>query len=212
MTEIVKHSETTERKVITHLRKEIDLKEYIKITIEFGPDTSSKGWDIKEFEKRQFYCSNFSWAFITIKELKTLSKIIGDKPVLSIGSGYAFIEKGLQLLGVNIIPTDSYVYPKTDVVHTWTGVEVLNHNEALAKYNTDILYMSWPTYDDPYAFEALKLFKGNLLIYIGEPYQGCTADDDFYDLLEDEWNCKEEIEITNWYSIHDSIFIYERKC
>ena len=206
------HSKITESKVKIRSRKKIDLREYISINIQFGPDKLSKGWNIKEFEKRQFYCSNFSWAFITIKELRILSKIIGDKSVLSIGSGYAFIEKGLQLLGVNIIPTDSYVHPMTNIVYTWTDVEVLNHKEALAKYNTDILYMSWPTYDDPYAFESLKLFKGNLLIYIGEPQDGCTANDDFYDLLEKEWNCKEEIKITNWNSIHDSIFIYERKC
>ena len=31
----------------------------------------------------------------------------------------------------------------TNIVYTWTDVEVLNHKEALAKYNTDILYMSW---------------------------------------------------------------------
>lgn len=210
--DIATHHETTKHKVKICSRKEINLKEYISINIQFGPNTLSEGYDFKEFERRQFYCSNFSWAFITIKELRILSKIISDKSVLSIGSGYAFIEKGLQLLGINIIPTDSYVHPMTNVVYTWTNVEVLNHKEAITKYNTDILYMSWPTYDDPYAFESLKLFKGNLLIYIGEPENGCTADDDFYDLLEKEWNCKQEIEITNWDSIHDSIYIYERKC
>ena len=100
---------------------------------------------------------------------------------------------------------------KSKVVHTWTEVEVLNHIEALHKYKTDVLFLSWPSFDKSYAFKSLTIFGGQYVIYIGEGEHGCTADDDFHNLLDKEWKLLEQIEITNWDCIHDSIFLYSRK-
>jgi hypothetical protein len=62
-------------------------------------------------------------------------------------------------------------------------------------------------------YNCLKLFRGNKVVFIGE-YDGyevsLNGDASFFSLLKKEWNV-EKIIITNWYGIHDELFLYSRK-
>lgn len=71
--------------------------------------------------------------------------------------------------------------------------------------------MVWPPYATSMAFDTLNNFKGNLLIYVGEGYGGCTGDDAFHEKLEEEWDLSEEVEIPQWAGINDSLQILCRK-
>ena len=61
------------------------------------------------------------------------------------------------------------------------------------------------------ASNCLKYFKGKYVIYIGEGYGGCTADDLFHSELKNKYNLINEIYIPQWDGIHDSLYIYEKK-
>ena len=61
------HSKITESKVKIRSRKKIDLREYISINIQFGPDKLSKGWNIKEFEKDNFIAPIFLGHLLLLK-------------------------------------------------------------------------------------------------------------------------------------------------
>ena len=56
------------------------------------------------------------------------------------------------------------------------------------------LVLSWPQWRSTMAVDALAQFQGNLLIYMGEGRDGCTADDDFFDKLSVEWKPVELID------------------
>jgi len=71
--------------------------------------------------------------------------------------------------------------------------------------------MSWPPYNDPMAYESLKKFKGNKLIFIGEDADGCTGCGKFFGLLNSKWNLVKEVEIPQWMGLHDALFLYSRK-
>jgi hypothetical protein len=74
------------------------------------------------------------------------------------------------------------------------------------------LFLCWPSFDDPWAAQALACYAGDLLIYAGEGEGGCTADDEFFKLLEAEWD---ELEYSprhvTYRGIHDYLTAYRRK-
>jgi hypothetical protein len=56
----------------------------------------------------------------------------------------------------------------------------------------DVLMLAWPPYSSPsdkitMASDALKLFRGHDLIYMGESEGGCTGDALFFEILEQDW-------------------------
>lgn len=76
----------------------------------------------------------------------------------------------------------------------------------------EALFLCWPPYDEPMAYEALKAFKGQYLWYIGEDEGGCTAGDDFFQLLDSQWELIETCpEFYSWSGLHDELRLYRRK-
>lgn len=98
------------------------------------------------------------------------------------------------------------------------GPEVLD----LPENEDRILFLCWPPYGSDMAAEALKRFKGDLVIYIGEGGGGCTADDNFFSLVGHEvWDDEgerpaqifKEIDfhhMVQWSGIHDDLYVFER--
>lgn len=82
--------------------------------------------------------------------------------------------------------------------------------QVAAHYPDHHLFLCWPTYNKPMAFRALQAYQGNRLVYIGEGSEGCTGDEAFFDLLEQEWHLVEQRRGVSWSGIRDSIMVYER--
>ena len=74
---------------------------------------------------------------------------------------------------------------------TFTHIEVMDAIDAIKKFGKEVefIIMSWPPYNEPIAYEVLKTMREvnpNLkLIFIGEDYGGCTADDNFFDNVKE---------------------------
>ena len=124
--------------------------------------------------------------------------------------------KLLRSEGIQVTPTDlSLSKEKNPYIKRTKGfldVEEIGGLEAVKKYGDhSILMMSWPPYDDPFAYNVLKAFMGDKLIFVGEGYGGCTGDDDFFSLLDEEWNHVDEIDIPQWSGIHDYLSLYVRQ-
>ena len=93
----------------------------------------------------------------------------------------------------------------------WTTL--LRDDHAAPKHHPDrALFLCWPSYAEPWAAQALACYTGDMLIYAGEGEGGCTADDEFFRLLDAEW---EEIgdspaHISYW-GIHCYLTAYRRR-
>lgn len=76
-----------------------------------------------------------------------------------------------------------------------------------------VLLLCWPPYDKDFGYEAIKQFRGDTVIFIGEAHGGCTGSDEMFELLEAEWEVADEYwdGFTQWSGIHDGIMIYTRK-
>lgn len=171
---------------------------------------------INDYRKRQQFVKKYSWAIPSNKIINLIINFIKTykcKSIISIGSGMGLWEHLINLKAksekilLEIIAIDNKKYNKL-----YYHIQEMDAKHAIQKYkNNNILFLCWPNYNCPVAYDSLSKFAGNYCIYIGEGPGGCTGDDTFHQELEKNWNlCNVEIMI-QWIGIHDQIFFYLRK-
>lgn len=72
------------------------------------------------------------------------------------------------------------------------------------------LMLCWPPMSSM-AETALRRYRGDRVIYIGEDGYGCTGSDGFRALLEDHWEQTATYEIPQWQGVHDAVYVYRRR-
>ena len=72
----------------------------------------------------------------------------------------------------------------------------------------DVLMLSWPPHWNDMAEDSLRAFRGNRLVYIGEGWGGCTATDEFFNLLDEGWSLVRSVPLRNFHGISDSVRMY----
>lgn len=74
------------------------------------------------------------------------------------------------------------------------------------------LFLCWPNYGEPWAAWALSCYKGDQLFYVGENEGGCCADDDFFEILNNEWEyVGRSLSHVTYYGIHCDLREFRRK-
>ena len=160
---------------------------------------------------RAEFAKTFSWVrILNIVFIYEIISFANKDEILSIASGNCFIERIIEVLG-GIITSSDPMISHCDFNAFHKNFQKLDAVEAVKQNPTNVLFICWPSYQNPYAYEALKEFKGNKFIYIGEDKYGCCGSPLFFNLLNDEWELKKQIEIECWYTIHDRMEFYERK-
>ena len=161
----------------------------------------------------------YAWA---IPNEDTLCTIAQYAPrIVEIGAGTGYWAYMLAQTGVNSICYDRAPYENKYASNNW--YPIMRGGPVKAAHHADrALFLCWPPYAEPMAYYALKAYKGDTVIYIGEGHGGCTGDDNFHYLLGDNspwdepifespWECVETLWLPQWRGIHDSVYIYHRK-
>ncbi len=182
-----------------------------------------------EMMRRWPFVRNFGYAVPSPEALRRLVSFVAGGRVLGAGAGAAFWSYLLTLHGIAVQPIDPNVdglevlpsmandMPPLARIKPWMPVTKLTVMEALQNANrvgaepVDVLMFLWPSYQESWAVDALREFRGSKIAYVGEAHGGCTADDAFHELLDEKFSCVEEVEIPQWFGIHDRLFLYERK-
>ena len=146
--------------------------------------------------------------------VKPLARWIGNRPCLEIMAGSGYFSYALSKYGCNVKATDNYSWKESfSLMNKYIPVENLDCLEAIKKYGKDVKFIicSWP-YMDNKANECLLLMrKVNpkcRMIYVGEDMSGCTANNAFFNNLEECYvkGFDDAVsEYRRWDSIHDSI-------
>jgi len=175
--------------------------EHYLLGIEHEHDIINR-WDFARF---------WAWAVPTIKAIEMIAKY---SPMIEMGAGKGYWASLISKKGGMI-----HAYDKKPYVNHWClpgkgyyhvligGVDVLKER----RYRNCSLFICWPPYNGELAYEALKAFKGDTFIYIGENSGGCTGDDRFFDELGEHWREIEGCVIPRWEGINDYLTIYERR-
>ena len=155
------------------------------------------------------YRENYGYSIVDKHSLELIKNHIIGKKTLEINCGKGFWTCCLRLLGCDVVATDLITQDSF-----WIPVEQLDAVSAVEKYNDkcSVLLCSWPDYNMDYAYEALRRFTGDTIIYIGEGKSGNCATDSFFDYLTQNYQ-KLEIENTlqSWPFVNDSLSIYKKK-
>ena len=167
--------------------------------------------NIRALEERDIFIKAAGFSLITKNFIKALSEWIGDRSVLEIMAGTGYISKSLKDEGVNVVAVTDIKESSWGFKKEWTEVEKLSANEAIMKYNNvDIIICSWAYMDNTMYAALLTMREYNpnaIILYIGEDYGGCTANDNFFEnLISIEDDAFEENVIPlyrRWGGIHD---------
>lgn len=167
------------------------------------------------FDRQDKFRTEYGWSVPTRRAIEHIQKFVGNDMILEVGAGKGLWAKLMQDLGMHVTPTDlSHTDNKYIKGDPHTEVQMMDAVDAVNKFGDhSVLMLNWPPYNDPMAAQALKAFRGNKLIYVGEGWGGCTGDDCFHNIIEKEWQLVEEreIDIPQWYGIHDWLHLYRRK-
>ncbi len=152
----------------------------------------------------------YSWAIPTEEAIHFIASHTPNG-IVEVGAGFGYWAWLLRQINVQVYPYD--IAPDGNLWcdgSPWTSV-LQGGTEVVKSHREQALFMCWPPYNDYMAFDTLWEYEGDTLIYIGEDRSGCTADDLFFVLLEEEW---EEIAyhgIPQWMGIHDYVTVYRRR-
>jgi hypothetical protein len=163
---------------------------------------------------RHHLVTDYSWSIMTPGDVAWMSEQLDGRSVVEIGAGTGYWAWQLEQAGVDVAaydphpPAEDNKYCKTETYTT-----VLQDDASAVKHHQDrALLMVWPPYEGEHARHALSVYEGDLLIYAGEGYGGCTADEGFYELLDAEWD---EVSVApkhvTWWGIHCQLAAYARK-
>lgn len=166
---------------------------------------------LENLRLRDKYIQDFGFA---IPNDNVIEYLANNGPWIEIGCGKAYWAHLVQKkTNVNyVIPVDNFSWKnKLDLDKPYTPI-IEGTEEVIKSFSNRNLLLIWPPYLSPMAFNAAKLLqKDRLLFYVGEGEGGCTADDQFHEYLETNFEeIKHNINIKRWPGIHDYVYIYKK--
>jgi hypothetical protein len=166
-------------------------------------------------ERRRELASLFSWAVPSDEALELLAR---HGPLVECGAGMGYWSALLQARGVDAIAYD--LRPpggkQRNAFHRrarkpWTRIQRGSSVSAARRHRERALLLCWPPYDDDAAsYKALRAYRGDVVIHIGERGEGATGSVRFHRELELNWTLVEEVELPHWPRLRDTVSVYRR--
>lgn len=172
-----------------------------------------RGLTMAPFPERRDLCMTFAWSILSPGDVAWMKERLAGRGLVEIGAGKGYWADQLMQAGVDVVAYDpcEVSESKYAVGDPWFPV-VSGAAEAAAAHPDRALTLCWPSYNEPWAQQALSTYAGSQLFYAGEGAGGCCADDAFFEALEAEW---EEIETCphhiTYSGIHCHLTEYRRK-
>ena len=157
---------------------------------------------------RKALVKKYAWA---VPEPAAIHVIVGfARKIVEIGAGTGYWASLIAAAGGDIVAYDPQPYENGWCDGYWFDVHV-GDEKAVLDHQDRALFLCWPPYAEPVAENALKLYKGNKVIYIGEGHGGCTGTDEFHDALGKDWQLIESVWLPQWEGLHDDVELYVRR-
>jgi len=170
---------------------------------------------VHAWEERHHLVRRYSWA---VPNDAAIGKLVEHSPIIEIGAGTGYWASLVQAAGGDIIAFDfdppalgksnNHFHPDTK---QHFPVQRSYYLQMAGFFPNHALFLCWPPYDEVMAFQALLGYTGKTVIFVGEDRGGCTANDEFFDKLDHEFDLVETVNIPQWYGIHDCMYVYRRK-
>lgn len=190
--------------------------------IEFAEDIkhARNFFDVALYHKRRSCVQKYGFAIPTYEAIAAIDSCCvhpyADN-IIEIGAGSGYWTYLLRQLNRRVRAFDPAPGGTTRTPYSfwkaWTQIEEDDHTalSRLPEAKSAVLLMVWPDYDVDWPAQALEAFPGNVLVYIGEGWGGCTGNERFHQILSKDWKPMDSKSIPQWPGIHDHLEIYKRK-
>lgn len=171
------------------------------------------GYSIEVPFYREYFVRTWSWAIPTPADLEWIGGILRGRGVVEVGAGAGYWAWQMQQVGVDVVAYEPCEPDENRFTVAGEPYHPVRRGDAsaVAAHPDRALFLCWPNYEEPWAFEALSTYRGDLLIYAGEMVGGCCADDDFFGLLDKEWEeIGESAGHCTWWGINCNLRAYRR--
>lgn len=161
----------------------------------------------------------YSWAVPTREALDCL---LEQGPLLEVGAAGGYWARLLRDLGGDVLACDvvppeknawiggTYSGARAVVAPNWTTVEVADHM-LVGDHLGRTVFMSWPA-NRKDVQEVLRKFRPVTVALIVWPLAAIPHDeDDFYPILEAEWEMTRFVELPHWETITDNLSVWRRR-
>ncbi|AYV80888.1 MAG: hypothetical protein Harvfovirus9_18 [Harvfovirus sp.] len=166
---------------------------------------------VDDFGQLVTFRKHFGYSIPSNGAIQKMKKFIDGQKVLEIGAGMGLFAYLLSIEKVDVVATDDYSWGTSSSGYNFMKIEKLSYAQAIARYiDRKILLIIWPPFNDPMAERALDLWKGDKIIYIGEPKTYACATDRFFEILEADYELIETIDIPHIEGLFDKIYFYQR--
>lgn len=167
---------------------------------------------LEEHINRETLVRHFSWAIPSPSALTAIANHLAGKPVVEIGAGGGYWKWQLTQLGVDVTAFDRRLGIVPDYrTRLWAEVNKGTPG-VVVDFPDHVLMLCWPEFQGQMAMNALRAYKGDTVLFIGEP--GLCGSKNFHQTLnsDDEW---EEVFLpcAHWtyWCIRCSIYCYKRR-
>lgn len=151
--------------------------------------------------ERAAYIAEYGFAIPTGEAILAIAR---HGPVLEVGAGAGYWSS-LLAQHTDVIATD------LTPIGTWHPVEQMGAVKAINRYSGRTVLMIWPCYGADWPARAAKVMtKGSVLAYVGEGWEGCTADDQFHRMLDDQFEQIECVYIPTFFGMRDHLTIWRK--
>jgi hypothetical protein len=166
-------------------------------------------------ERRRELASLFSWAIPTDEAIDVIARYA---PLVECGAGTGYWSALLRARGVDVIACDLAPPGRKarnpyhrHARRPWTEVRRASAVEAARRHADRSLVLCWPPFDDDRAsYAALRAYRGDVVIHIGEPDEGATGSVRFHRELRLNWTLLEALDLPHWPRVRDRVMVYRR--
>lgn len=145
---------------------------------------------------------------------------LDNASVVEIGAGLGTLTQALNAAGVKTVGYD--LNPTNNKYFSAGSAEGIRqgdiHKAISENENCGVFVMSWPNYASSFGFEVAKaLPKHSILFVLGEGRGGCTADDDYFNYVEQSFSKLEDLETElnnvhlSWDGIYDRWSVLQKR-
>jgi len=158
---------------------------------------------VDKYALRNFYCTKYSFAITSPSTIAALKELL---PIIEIGAGSGYwarmVTEKWELSDYYAFDNFStHVFP--EMYYNVTDVE------PNPKGN-ETFFFCWP-YMNSMAADYVKKYNPKRIVYIGEGNGGCTADEEFFELLDKHYDLAKSLDHPQYEGIHDVFELYERR-
>jgi len=156
----------------------------------------------------------------SIPNKKAIETICEFSPIFEVGSGTGYWanlidENGGDITCLETKEKNYYKLEEKGLYYPAAFVDNVSSFDSISKYYS--LLMIYPpagTNEDEsknMAYNYLNAYKGEIFLYIGENMFGSNATEEFFGLIDNNWNLIKTIAIPRFHDIYQQLWVYKRK-